>query len=319
MSNKISKPKTQRGKRFLLNRESKFEENKKSVMLVRGGKTSETVTQAMRDIHTLKRPDSTMFSRKNILRPFEDQTSLEFFSQKADSSLLLFGSHSKKRPNNLVFGSFFDYHILDMFELGIDKFIPISNFKAAKVTVSTKPCLLFAGEEFESKSEYMRLKTFLTDFWRGEKIDKVRLQGLEHVIQVTACDGKIYFRSYRTSLKKSGLKTPRVEVEEIGPSFDFTLRRTHLAAESLYKDALRRPKLNKPKKKKNVAHDVFGTKTGLVHMEKQDLGGLQTRKMKGLKKNTEKKDKSLTGENKRKRNIVKEPKSSNSDVKRAKK
>ena len=44
------KPKTQRGKRFLSNRESKLEENTKQVMLIQGGKTSETVTQALRDI-----------------------------------------------------------------------------------------------------------------------------------------------------------------------------------------------------------------------------------------------------------------------------
>ena len=28
----------------------------------------------------------------------------EFFSQRNDASLLVFGSHSKKRPNNIVFG-----------------------------------------------------------------------------------------------------------------------------------------------------------------------------------------------------------------------
>ena len=43
-------------------------------------------------------------------------------------------------------------------------------------------------------------------------------------------------------LKKSGSKTPRVEVEEIGPSFDFEVRRLHLAADSLYKEAMKQPK-----------------------------------------------------------------------------
>ena len=46
----LRKPKTQRGKRFLTNRESKIEENTKQVMFVQGGKTSEIITQALRDI-----------------------------------------------------------------------------------------------------------------------------------------------------------------------------------------------------------------------------------------------------------------------------
>ncbi len=31
-------------------------------------------------------------------------------------------------------------------------------------------------------------------------------------------------------------------------------------------------------------HDVFGTKMGRIHIGKQNLGQLQTRKLKGLKK-----------------------------------
>lgn len=37
-------------------------------------------------------------------------------------------------------------------------------------------------------------------------------------------------------------------------------------------------------KKKNISHDAFGTTFGRVHMQKQDLSKLRTRKMKGLRK-----------------------------------
>ena len=47
---------------------------------------------------------------------------------------------------------------------------------------------------------------------------------------------------------------------------------------------LRSFSLLQPKKKKNISHDAFGTKLGRVHMQKQDLSKLQTRKMKGLRK-----------------------------------
>lgn len=32
----------------------------------------------------------------------------------------MFGNHNKKRPNNLIIGHMFDYHMLDMVELGLD-------------------------------------------------------------------------------------------------------------------------------------------------------------------------------------------------------
>lgn len=116
----------------------------------------------------------------------------EFFSKKTDCSLFLFGSHNKKRPNNLIFGKFslsckhkytswywisvsvtnqmqvifskplaytlfwtagqmilcvchyflccglfpgrlFDFHVLDMIELGIEKYVSLSEIKVMLV------------------------------------------------------------------------------------------------------------------------------------------------------------------------------------------
>ncbi|KAG7161871.1 Ribosome production factor 2-like [Homarus americanus] len=68
------------------------------------------------------------------------------------------------------------------------------------------------------------------------------------------------------------------------------IRRNKFASEDLMKRACRQPKQLKANKVKNVSKNVFGTKLGRVHMTKQDMGKLQTRKMKGLKKATQKKD-----------------------------
>lgn len=283
-SDGITKPKTKRSKRFLESRAPKLSEDLKSAMIMRGGNTSETVTQALKDMYALKKPNAVLYKKKNITRPFEDSTSLEFFSKKTDCSLFLFGSHNKKRPNNLIFGRLFDFHVLDMIELGIEKCVSMKEFKTGKCPEGTKPMLVFAGEAFQTDTEHKRLKSLLIDFFRGPTVTAVRLAGLEHVLHFTAIDGKIYMRSYKCMLKKSGCRTPRMELEEMGPSFDFVLRRTHLASEQLFHLAHRQPKALKPKKKKNISHDAFGTKFGRVHMQKQDLSKLQTRKMKGLRK-----------------------------------
>ncbi|NXT72987.1 RPF2 factor, partial [Zapornia atra] len=143
----------------------------------------------------------------------------------------------------------------------------------------------FFGEFFSAKKlEFILLKIFLSDFFRGPSVPSIRLAGLEYVLHFTAVDGKIYMRSYKVLLKKSGCKIPRIELEEMGPSLDLVMRRTHLASDDLYKLSLKQPKALKPKKKKNISHDVFGTTYGRIHMQKQDLGKLQTRKMKGLRK-----------------------------------
>ena len=60
-----------------------------------------------------------MYKKKNIVRPFEDVSKIEFFSQKCDASLFAFGSHNKKRPDNLVIGRMFDHQLLDMVEFGV--------------------------------------------------------------------------------------------------------------------------------------------------------------------------------------------------------
>ncbi|XP_028413519.1 ribosome production factor 2 homolog [Dendronephthya gigantea] len=283
----IKRAKTHKGRRLLDAKEPKLVENSKTTMFIRGGRTSETVTQALKDLYVLRKPHAVIFKRKNIMRPFEDETSLEFFSNKNDASTFVFGSHSKKRPHNLVIGRFFDGHILDMVELGIENFASLRDFQTEKCAVGTKPCLVFVGEAFDTEPEYVRLKNLLIDVFRGANAEKVRLQGLEHVIQFTELDGKIFLRSYRVLLKKSGTRTPRVELEEIGPSLDLVKRRVKLASDDLWKRAVKKPKTLKPKKTKNISHDPFGSKLANIHMQRQDYSKLQTRKMKGLKRKTE--------------------------------
>jgi ribosome production factor 2 len=84
-----------------------------------------------------------------------------------------------------------------MVELGIEHYRGLKEFKTQKVSLGIKPCLLFAGELFEHNHEYMRIKSLLVDMFQREKVQAVRLQGLEHALLFTAAEDQIYFRSYR--------------------------------------------------------------------------------------------------------------------------
>ena len=96
-------------------------------------------------------------------------------------------------------------------------------------------------------------------------------------------------------MKKSGDHNPRIELHEQGPSIDFELRRKHVAPADLKKESLKIPRTYgivvesrpflriKPKKVKNVSHSSLGEKLGQVHMTKQDVNTMQTRKIKALK------------------------------------
>ncbi|MEE6476037.1 hypothetical protein FKM82_010947 [Ascaphus truei] len=194
---RVVKPKTKRSKRFLDNRAAKLNENIKNAMLIKGGNANNTVTQSLKDIYALKKPYGVLYKKKNMTRPFDDQTSLEFFSKKSDCSLFIFGSHNKKRPNNLVFGRMFDYHVLDMIELGVEKYVSLNDIKNSKCPEGTKPLLIFAGDAFELSEDYRRLKSLLIDFFRGPSVSGIRLAGLEHVLHFTAVDGKVFMRSYK--------------------------------------------------------------------------------------------------------------------------
>lgn len=183
-----------------------------------------------------------------------------------------------------------------MVELYLDpeSFRRLSQFKNKKCAVGLKPMLLFAGTPFENpvSDEYTLVKNFFTDFFKGEPADKVDVEGLQYIVTVSARDAvdgeeskpSVHLRVYLIRTKRSGQKLPRVEVEEMGPRMDFRVGRVKEADEAVMKEALRSAKTNVERPKKNILTDIVGDKIGRIHLGKQDLKELQTRKMKGLKR-----------------------------------
>ncbi|NKB16692.1 MAG: hypothetical protein HC774_07260 [Sphingomonadales bacterium] len=55
----------------------------------------------------------------------------------------------------------------------------------------------------------------------------------------------------------------------------------------MLKEALRRPRGTEEKSRKNIETGLMGDKLGRIHLGRQDLNELQTRKMKALKRGRE--------------------------------
>ena len=292
------KPRNARSKRALEQREPKAIENPKTCLFLRGTTCSQVVQDALNDLHALRLPLAKKFTKKNAVHPFEDASSLEFFSEKNDASLLVFGSSQKKRPHAMTFIRTFGHKVLDMLELYLDNesFRTMAQFKNKKFAVGLRPMLLFAGTAFESPiaNEYTLAKSLLVDFFRSDPSDKIDVEGLQYIVSVTAEDvddnstqeakPRIHLRVYMIQTKRSGQKLPRVEVEEIGPRMDFRVGRVKEADVSMLKEAMKKPRGLEERPKKNITTDTMGDKIGRVHLGRQDLSELQLRKMKGLKR-----------------------------------
>ena len=239
-----------------------------------------------------------MLNKKNEnIHPFENVESLEFLALKNECGLVVWGSSSKKRPNTITLLRIFDGRLLDVLELLLLPAPGEDEVAKLQIGVEMKPMILFAGSMWDDNSEseqgqiYGTLKSLFLDIFSGEEIHTIDVEGLQYLLMIAAGESEagqkpvIHLRWYKVRTSKSGQKLPRVDLDEIGPKFDFRVGRFKEAEASVMKEALKRGRRpDEARTKKNIETDVVGDKMGRVHLGRQDLGTLQTRKMKGLKR-----------------------------------
>ncbi|KAM3689437.1 hypothetical protein ACB098_09G047900 [Castanea mollissima] len=289
---KVKTPRNHRVRRELEKRAPKLVENGKKTLILHGTKTSAVLNEVLKEIYHLKKGKAVKFSRKNEnIKPFENggETSLEFFSMKTDCSIFVYGSHSKKRPDNLVIGRTYDHHIYDLVEVGVENFKPMESFKYDKKLaplVGSKPMIAFIGEGFENVEELKHFKEVLLDLLRGEVVENLNLVGLDRVYVCTAISSNRVFLSHcGLRLKKSGTKVPRMELVEVGPSMDLVVRRHRLPNESVKKAAMKTVRDQPKKKVKNVSDDAVEGKIGKIYIPDQKVGEMAViDKSKGVKR-----------------------------------
>jgi ribosome production factor 2 len=311
-STKLVKPRTKAGKRSLEKRAPKLVEDPRRALILYGNSTSQIIKDVLVDVHKLKGTDALKFSRKNDdVKPFDagGEASLEVHANRSNCSLFAVGSHTKKRPQNLVLGRMYDFRLYDCIEFGVTSFKPIREFSAATMAqLGNKPAFVFVGEAFESDAGMRQVRSLLLDFFRGRQVEHVNLKGLDRVVFVThqvpseggggsggsSASGRlagpgsvakpvVLLRQYAVKYKKSGTRIPRVELAEMGPRLDLEVRRSRQPPPDVEKEACHQPKIT-PKKQKNVGGDMMDGKVGRIYMPKQDVESMALRKMKGKKR-----------------------------------
>ncbi|KAL2323133.1 hypothetical protein Fmac_027512 [Flemingia macrophylla] len=288
----IKTAKSRKGKRELEKRAPKLVESGKKTLILHGTKTSAVLNAVLAQIYHLKKNYAVKFSRKNDnVKPFEagGETSLEFFSLKTDCSIFVYGSHSKKRPDNLVLGRTYDHHIYDLVEVGVENFKPMEFFSYDKKLApmeGSKPFIVFIGEGFEAVEELKHLKEVLLDLLRGEVAENLNLAGVDRAYVCAAVSpNRVLFTHCALRLKKSGTIVPRMELVEVGPSMDFVVRRHRPPNESLRKEAMKTSREKPKKKEKNVKKDELQGKIGNIYIPDQKIGEMAIpNKSKGVKR-----------------------------------
>jgi ribosome production factor 2 len=153
--------------------------------------------------------------------------------------------------------------------------------------------MLFVGDLWQQSLEHRNLQNLLTDFYRGDVVDKVVVSGFDHLIVFALAAEEsntervlLHQRTYFCKLKKNpeGSSTPVPSLEPCGPDMDYAVRRTQWAPTELYRAARQQPKALKKKKVKNQTTNMFGEKIGRLHLEKQDVDNIQGRKVKALRR-----------------------------------
>ncbi|KAK2745058.1 rRNA-binding ribosome biosynthesis protein rpf2 [Onygenales sp. PD_40] len=302
------KAKNPRTARILKAREPQLIEPTKRTLLLHGPKCPQPLHHVLKTIHALTKPHSILFNKKNEnIHPFENTESLEFLAGKNECGIVVFGSSNKKRPNCVTVVRIFDGKVLDMCEMmllgaGLEGQGEAESEKQKEsmrkmqldVGVGMKPMMLFAGSAWEDSTSpvYGMVKSMMLDMFAGDETDKIDVEGLQYLLMVAAeepVEGTqpvIHLRWYKLRTKKSGQKLPRVELDEVGPKFDFRIGRVREAEAEAMKEAMKQGKRpnEEGRTKKNISMDTIGDKIGRVHLGRQDLTQLQTRKMKGLKR-----------------------------------
>lgn len=277
------KAKTHKGRKHLKKFHSKVKEDPRSTLFLRATKISDKIDQVTKFLYFLKKENSQKLHKKNEIHPFENKENLIFLAEKNLCPLFCFGTHSKKRANNLIFGRIYNKDILDMFETSIKNLKGDIDNSLKLVDIIQKPVLLMQGDLFELNPDFQRMRNYFHDFfYKKYESNLVNIKNnLNFVISITGKGEKeLLFRFY--------IREENGDMKKLNFQFDLEIKRTQLSSKSIYdkaiKERLREIKLLKQRFTKNTKMNTIGETLGRVHVRQQDIRTLRLKRMKKLKK-----------------------------------
>ena len=282
------KPITHKGKLYLESLKPKLIEDPKQCLFINTANSTEIMRMVLHELYLMRKDLSKKLTRKEkIFNITQNKENVEFLCTKNNSTFFTLSSHNKKHPMDLTLGCLYDHQLLDSFEFEVTNFIPMSYFKeGTTINSDLKPIIIFQGELFESDFNYDRLKKFFIDFFQLYDKPSVVISELRRIIVISIENEEkvVKIRNYQVNgdlSTKNSLN--KINLVEIGPSFDLKERKFLLADEVLYKKALKQPKGVKEIKEKNIEKNkILGEKRGRLHMQKQNLKAVSLKKFKKI-------------------------------------
>ena len=117
------KPKSKKAKKIIERKEYIMQNDPKHSLFIRGNNLSLKTKLAMLELHKMRdhHLSKCLLQKKNNIQPFEDASYIESAADRHDSAFVLFGSHNKKRPNNMAICRMYNHQLLDIIEVSIDE------------------------------------------------------------------------------------------------------------------------------------------------------------------------------------------------------
>ncbi len=189
----------------------------------------------------------------------------------------------------MIISRMYNHQLLDMLEVGVESCKTMVEFKKKiSIEIGQQPILLFQGDPFDLSESHIKFKNMMTDFFRIKHLKSTNIIASQRIISFTAKDNEsaVVLQHFEAGKINEGLAGDgNIEITEIGPKIEMSLRRVKHADHEAWKAAtkVKKSKAKMIMKKRNISHNVLGQQVGKAYIQHQDLATLALKKPKRKK------------------------------------